>query len=61
MPHDPIDDEKKHYTLEEFIAVAKEELDSYQKEWSGTKANLYHRQSHTWQEWWETFHRYMSW
>lgn len=35
MPYDPIDDEKKEFTLEEFIATAKEELDSYQKTWEG--------------------------
>lgn len=59
MPYDPIADEKKEFSLAEFVAVAKEELDKYEKEWKDT--NTYHKKPHTWNEWWGTFHRYMSW
>ena len=61
MPYDPIDDEKKEFTLEEFIETAKEELDSYKKTWAGPNTNDFHQGKHTWQEWFNTFHRYMSW
>lgn len=57
--HNPILDDKRQYILEQFIATAKAELDEYQKTW--TDSNEYHRQPHTWNEWWKTFHRYMSW
>lgn len=59
MPYDPFADEKKEYTLAEFAAVAKEELDLYEKEW--TEANDFHKAPHTWDEWWKAFHHYMSW
>lgn len=32
MPHDPIDDEDKQYSLDEFVKVYKEELDLYNEE-----------------------------
>lgn len=51
----------KKLTLEEFITFAKSELDAYQKDWEGKYANDYHKDSHTWYEWWGTFHRYYSW
>lgn len=61
MPYDPFDDEKKQFTLKEFIATAKEELDAYEKEWSPPDTNDFHEGKHTWDEWFSTFHRYMSW
>lgn len=60
MPYDPLGDEQKQFSLEEFIAVAKEELDGYQKVFGNPK-NEFHSQPHTWQEWWNAFHRFMSW
>lgn len=59
MPYNPIEDEKKEFTLAEFIAVALEELSEYEKTW--TEANDFHQQPHTWDEWWKAFHHYMSW
>jgi len=61
MPYDPFDDENKQYTLEEFIAVAKEELEAYLKVWAKEPRNEFHGQAHTWNEWWKTFFQYMSW
>lgn len=55
-------DEKTEYTLAEFVAVAKEELDNYEKEWSPPSAtNEYHISKHTWDDWFNTFLRYMTW
>lgn len=59
LNHDPFDDERKPYTLDEFVAVAKAELDKYAEEWRGQ--NDYYRQSHTWDEWMNGFLQYMSW
>lgn len=61
MDFNPIKDEKKVFSLEEFITLAKEELDEYQEEWSGPNSNDFHDQPHTWDEWWNAFHRYISW
>lgn len=61
MGYDPFDDENKQMTLEEFVTAAKEELDKYKKEWSPPNSNEYHEGAHTWNEWFSTFHRYMSW
>jgi len=55
----PIRDEKKQLTLEEFTEIATSELDKYQKEFAGS--NEFHNTSHTWSEWFSAFHRYMSW
>lgn len=57
--YDPIKDEKKPFTLEEFTATAKKELDQYTATFKD--ANDYHKQPHTWNEWWKSFHEYMSW
>ena len=62
MPYNPMKDEKTEYTLAEFVSVAKEELDNYEKEWSPPNAtNDHHTGKHTWDEWFGTFLRYMSW
>lgn len=47
--YDPFD-EKRKFTLQEWVALAKSELDKYEKEW--TEANDFHKGSHTWHEWW---------
>lgn len=59
LNHDPIKDEKKLYTLAEFIDIAKHEIDLYNFEFNDQ--NDFHRQSHTWNEWFTSFHQYMSW
>lgn len=51
----------KQYTLAEFVAQAKQDLDDYEKDWSGEETNEYHSGTHTWVEWWGTFSRYFSW
>jgi hypothetical protein len=51
----------KEYTLAEFVAQAKADLESYEKDWSGPDTNDYHSGSHTWIEWHNTFGRYFSW
>lgn len=61
MGYDPFDDEKKQMTLKEFIANAKEELDKYEDTWSPPNSNDFHEGTHTWNEWYNSFHRYMSW
>lgn len=57
--HNPIEDELKQYSLEEFIETAKAELDKYQEEFKG--ANDFQKGKHTWNEWPAAFARYMSW
>lgn len=59
MPHDPIDDTKKAYTLKEFVEVCKEELDAWLR--TMDSQNDWVRQSHTWNEWLSEFIKYMSW
>lgn len=54
-------DENRQLTMEEFIALAKQELDEYQKIWGEEPRNQYHAQTHTWNEWWNSLHRYWSW
>lgn len=55
--------EQKTYTLDEFVAQAKQDLDDYKKDWDGSTepTNEYHQGKHTWAEWWGTFDRYFSW
>lgn len=59
MPYNPLEDEKKPLTLREFIDLAKEELEAYYESWEN--ANAWHRESHTWSEWFREFFRYNSW
>ncbi len=58
--HDPIADEAKLYTLDEFIKVARNELAYYHEEWT-KETNEYHQASHTYQEWYGSYHRWSSW
>ena len=58
--YDPIRDEKKPYTFEEFITEAKACLDDYREIWR-EEPNEYHAGSHTFDEWMATFGRWMSW
>lgn len=58
--YDPMD-EKRQFTLEEFIAVVLHELEDYRKVWSEEPRNQYHVQTHTWNEWWDSLHKYWSW
>lgn len=54
--------EQKKYTLAEFVAQAKADLDDYQKDWADpTNSNEYHQGQHTWSEWFRSFHGYFNW
>lgn len=57
--YNPIEDEKKEFSLEEFKELAKAELDKYAATFEGQ--NDFHKGKHTWGEWFSSFHRYMSW
>ncbi len=57
--YDPVGDEKKELSLEEFAAAAKVELGDYVEVWRGE--NEFHSGKHTWEEWMRTFLQYMSW
>lgn len=51
-------DELKTYSLEEFVDMAKAELELYRKEWKDS--NEFHRQPHTVQEWLRSLSNYFS-
>jgi hypothetical protein len=57
--YDPIKDEKKEFTLEEFTSVAMLEVADYAETWRGV--NPFHLAKHTWDEWFRSFREYMSW
>ena len=58
----PMEDEKKEYSLAEFTAIAKASLDKYQEDWSPpNQSNDWHEGKHTYYEWYNSFNRYMSW
>lgn len=59
MSYDPIEDEKKEFTLEEWVDLIKDELDSYVKVWKDQ--NEFHMGKHTWTVWLNSFIQYMSW
>ena len=56
---DPIRDEKKEFTLEEWVNLVQNELRAYHEEWEDS--NEFHKKKHTWAEWHNAFVRYMSW
>jgi len=57
--YDPIDDENRQFSLDQFIASATAELHAYLQTWVGK--NEWHQATHTWREWFTSFHEYMSW
>ena len=57
--YDPIKDEKKEFTLDEFLHVSRVELSAYADTFRGQ--NDFHKEKHTWNEWFRSFHEYMSW
>jgi len=59
MPYNPRTDENKPLTLRQWTDLAKEELETHCKQWENS--NKFHKQSHTWPEWFQSFHYYMSW
>ena len=59
LQYDPIGDEHKLFTLDEWVDTLCSEVRHYGIEWRGS--NRYHVEKHTWSEWMGTFARYMSW
>jgi len=57
--YDPVRDEKKEFTLDEFTSVAMLEVANYAETWRGV--NPFHLAKHTWDEWFRSFREYMSW
>ncbi len=57
--YDPIKDEKKEFTLDEFVTLSKWEIGGYANTFRGE--NDFHKMKHTWDEWFRSFHQYMSW
>lgn len=58
---DPLRNEKTAYTLRGWAEVAKAEIDRYVATWEPETSNTFHQEAHTWAEWWNAFHTYMSW
>lgn len=59
LEYDPIKDEKKEFTLEEWADTLIAEIRRYVQQWKD--ANEFHKEKHTWTEWAKSFWRYMSW
>ena len=57
--YDPIVDEKKPFTLNEWAASCKSEIDKYLVVF-GENPNEFHSSSHSWDEWSKSFWHYMS-
>ena len=57
--YDPVRDEKKEFSMEEFLSLARQELGEYVSVLGGQ--NDFTRGRHTWGEWFKQFHEYMSW
>jgi hypothetical protein len=52
---------QKQYTLHEFVVQATQDLFDYEKDWSGDQANDWHRDTHSFWEWYGSQGRYFSW
>lgn len=59
MSYDPIEDEKKEFSLEEWAEAIKAEIDDYVKTWKDQ--NEFHQGKHTWTQWLNAFIQYISW
>jgi hypothetical protein len=57
--HDPIEDEKKEYTMSEFSQVLRDSVEEYREVLEG--ANEFTRGKHTFNEWVRAFLGFMSW
>lgn len=57
--YDPIEDEKKEFSLDEFASAAMHEISEYAETWRGV--NPFHLAKHTWDEWFQSFRGYMFW
>ncbi len=57
--YDPIKDEKKEFSLDEFASAAMHEVSEYAETWRGV--NPFHLAKHTWDEWFQSFRGYISW
>lgn len=59
MSYSPIDDEKKPFTMAEFVKELKDAADQYEADLAD--ANEFTRAPHTFDEWMIAFGGYMSW
>lgn len=59
IDYDPVQDDKKSFTMKEFAQILKDSVDEYVKDLDG--ANDFTKNKHTFNEWMATFHRFMSW
>lgn len=59
MLYDPIEDEKKQFTIREFEEIVKTAITEYANVFEG--ANKFTMGKHTYNEWMNTFGRFMSW
>ncbi len=59
MGYDPIKDEKREFSFEEFVETASHELQQYKVALGGQ--NDFTRGKHTWNVWFRQFHEFMSW
>ncbi len=57
--YDPIRDEKREFTLDEFLHVSIVELKGYADTFRDQ--NEFTRGKHTWNVWFRQFHEFMSW
>lgn len=61
MSYNPIDDEKKPFTLREFEAELKDAVKQYADDFDGPGTSEFMQTSHFFDEWMSSFKRYMSW
>lgn len=59
MNYDPVEDENKQFTFEEWAELAKAEIDTYVK--VCRDQNDFYKKPNTWREWMNSFINYMSW
>jgi len=63
--HHPVRDELKPYSFQEFIHLAKMDLDIWYELYGigaqTTGSRGFYREEHTFHEWWNAFHRWSSW
>lgn len=59
MSYNPVEDEKKAFSLREFQELLQKEFAAYANEFDGK--NDFHKKPHTFNEWMNSFRVYMSW
>ncbi len=59
MTYDPIKDEKKPMTLQQWVQEMKDAVDEYATTFDD--GNEFHKNEHCWSEWMSSFIRWASW